>query len=216
MRDAARMPLADFFQRAGRSRGASILVFILLYRLGDSMINSMTTPFLLQNGFSQTDIGVAQGGVGLGATIVGVLAGGAVIARIGVNRSLWVFGVLQAASNLAYLLLAYAGKQYTVMIAAVIVENLCYGLATAALVGFIMSLCNARFSATQYALLSSLVSVGRDVVASPSGSIAAAAGWPSFFMISVAAAAPGMLLLPLFAPWNGAKIVAETVSTEPY
>ena len=99
MNEAIRMPLADFFARSGTGRGVWILAFILLYRLGDSMINNMTTPFLIQAGFSQTDIGLIQGGVGLFATIAGVLAGGVVIARIGINRSLWVFGILQAASN---------------------------------------------------------------------------------------------------------------------
>ena len=200
--EAVRMPLADFFARSGTARGTWILAFILLYRLGDSMINNMTTPFLLQAGFSQTDIGVIQGGVGLLATITGVLAGGLVIARIGINRSLWVFGILQAASNFAYLVLAYVGREYAVMVAAIVIENVCYGLATAALVGFIMSLCNPRFSATQYALLSSLIAVGRDVIASPSGSIAEKLGWPAFFLISIIAAIPGMLLLPLFAPWG--------------
>jgi MFS transporter, PAT family, beta-lactamase induction signal transducer AmpG len=202
IKEAVRMPLADFFARSGTARGTWILAFILLYRLGDSMINNMTTPFLLQAGFSQTDIGVIQGGVGLFATITGVLAGGLVIARIGINRSLWVFGILQAASNFAYLVLAYVGREYAVMVAAIVIENVCYGLATAALVGFIMSLCNPRFSATQYALLSSLIAVGRDVIASPSGSIAEKLGWPAFFLISIIAAIPGMLLLPLFAPWG--------------
>jgi PAT family beta-lactamase induction signal transducer AmpG len=200
--EAARMPLVDFFQRSGTARGISILAFIILYRLGDSMINNMTTPFLLQTGFTQTDIGLIQGGVGLFATIVGVLAGGAAMARLGVSRSLWVFGALQAVSNFAYLLLAFSGPRYGVMVAAIIIENLCYGLATAALVGFIMTLCNPKFSATQYALLSSLVAVGRDVVSAPSGSIAEKTGWPVFFLISVAAALPGLMLLPRFAPWK--------------
>jgi MFS transporter, PAT family, beta-lactamase induction signal transducer AmpG len=202
MNEAIRMPLVDFFYRLGKTRGACVLAFVLLYRLGDSMINNMTTPFLIQAGFSQTDVGVVQGGVGLIATIAGVLAGGAVIAQIGINRSLWVFGILQAASNFAYMVLAYVGRHYQVMVGAIIIENLCYGLATAALVGFIMSLCNPRFSATQYALLSSLVAVGRDVVAAPSGSMAQLMGWPLFFLLSVIAAIPGMMLLPLFAPWR--------------
>ncbi len=205
LREAARMPLVDFFRRAGTSRAACILVFIVLYRLGDSMIGNMTTPFLLQTGFSQTDIGVVQGGLGLFATIAGVLIGGAVISRIGINRALWIFGALQAASNFAYMYLAYVGRHYPSMVATIVVENVCYGLATAALVGFIMSLCNPRFSATQYALLSSLVAVGRDVVAAPSGSLVEMVGWPAFFLISVLAAAPGMLLLPFFAPWKSPK-----------
>jgi PAT family beta-lactamase induction signal transducer AmpG len=202
LHDAAVLPFVDFFHRTGRSQGGYILAFVVVYRLGDSMINNMTTAFLLQTGFTQTDVGVMQGAVGLVATILGVLAGGAVISRAGVNRSLWIFGVLQGASNLAYLVLAYAGRRYAVMAMAIVVENVCYGLATAALVGFVMSLCSPRFSATQYALLSSLIAAGRDVIAAPSGSIAQWVGWPAFFVISVVAAVPGMMLLPFFAPWN--------------
>jgi MFS transporter, PAT family, beta-lactamase induction signal transducer AmpG len=213
LRDAAYMPLVDFFKRTGASQGACILAFVLLYRLGDSMINNMTTPFLLQTGFSKTDVGVMQGAVGIIATIAGVLAGGAAISSVGINRSLWIFGVLQGASNLVYLVLAYAGRQYAVMAIAIVVENVCYGLATAALVGFVMSLCNPRFSATQYALLSSLIAVGRDVIAAPSGSIAQHFGWPAFFVVSIVAALPGMMLLPFFAPWNDS--VRELVEQPP-
>jgi len=202
MNEAVRLPLSDFFSRMGRRRGVWILAFVVLYRLGDAMINNMTTPFLLKLGFSQTDVGIVQGGVGLAATIVGVLAGGAFLSRIGINRSLWVFGFLQAASNFAYLLLAATGRNFPLMVATIIIENFCTGLGTAALVGFLMLLCNPRFSATQYALLSSLVAVGRDVLAAPSGSIALRTGWPLFFFLSVLAAVPGMALLPLFAPWG--------------
>jgi PAT family beta-lactamase induction signal transducer AmpG len=106
-------------------------------------------------------------------------------------------------------MLSYAGRNYSVLVLAVIVENVCYGLATAALVGFIMTLCNPRFSATQYALLSSLIAVGRDVVAAPSGSIAQSFGWPAFFVISVVAALPGMMLLPFFAPLRKATTRTE-------
>jgi MFS transporter, PAT family, beta-lactamase induction signal transducer AmpG len=203
LREAAVMPMLDFFGRLGRNRGIAILAFVVVYRLGDAMVNNMATPFLLRTGFSQTDIGIVQGGIGIFATIVGVLAGGAVIVRIGINRSLWVFGGLQAASNFAYLLLAQAGSNFALMVITVIVENVCYGLATAALVGFIMSICNPQFSATQYALLSSLIAVGRDVVAAPSGLVAEHLGWPGFFWLSIVASLPGMLLLPRFAPWTG-------------
>ena len=142
--------------------------------------------------------------MGLSATILGVLCGGLVVSRAGIYRSLWIFGVLQAASNFAYLLLANAGRNYPLMIAAVNIENFCWGLANAALVGFLMSLCDPRFSATQYALLSSLLAAGRDVLVAPAGSIAQRTGWPVFFLITVAAAVPGMMLLPVFAPWSKA------------
>jgi PAT family beta-lactamase induction signal transducer AmpG len=154
----------------------------------------------LQIGFTQTDIGAMQGGLGLVATIVGLLTGGAVISRIGIVRALWLFGMLQAASNLAYMLLADIGRNYPVMAATIVVENICTGLGTAALVGFITILCNPRFSATQYALLSSLIAVARDIVAAPAGSIAQSTGWPLFFLISFLAAIPGMALLVAIRP----------------
>ncbi|HEY9859226.1 MAG TPA: AmpG family muropeptide MFS transporter [Candidatus Obscuribacterales bacterium] len=208
--DAVRLPFIEFFQRLGVARGALILVFIVLYKLGDALVNNMSTPFLLKTGFTQTDIGAIQGGMGLLATIVGVLAGGAVLSKLGINRSLWVFGGLQAVSNLAYLGLSQVGRDYSFMVVAINIENFCAGLGTAAFVAFLMSLCNQRFSATQFALLSSLMAVSRDILVAPAGGIVEAIGWPLFFTLSLVAALPGLLLLPIFAPWN-AKV--ETVNT---
>jgi PAT family beta-lactamase induction signal transducer AmpG len=194
------LPFQEFFYRESSSKAVVILAFIILYRMSDLLISNMTTPFLLQIGFTQTDIGAMQGGVGLIATIVGLLAGGAVISRIGIVRALWIFGVLQSASNLAYMALANIGRNYPFMAGAIVVENICTGLGTAALIGFITILCNPRFSATQYALLSSLIAVARDIVAAPAGSIAQATGWPLFFLISFLAAIPGMGLLVAIRP----------------
>ncbi len=200
--EAVWLPFQEFFQRSGLVRGILILVFIVLYRLGDALINNMVTPFLLQAGFTQTDIGAIQGGMGLLATIVGVLAGGAALSQLGINRSLWIFGGLQAVSNLAYFWLAQVGHSYPVMVIAINIENFCSGLGTAAFVAFLMSLCNARFSATQFALLSSLMAVSRDILVAPAGGIAQATGWSAFFLLTLVAALPGLLLLPWFAPWN--------------
>ncbi len=203
--DAISLPFVEFFQRSGELRGVLILLFIVLYKLGDALVNNMSTPFLLPKtglGFSQTDIGTIQGGMGLLATIVGTLAGGAILSKIGINRSLWVFGALQAVSNLAYFVLAQVGKNYSMLVLTINIENFCGGLGTAAFVAFLMSLCNPRFSATQYALLSSLMAVSRDILVAPAGTLAKATGWPMFFLISIVAALPGLLLLPVFAPWN--------------
>ncbi|MBD2089425.1 MFS transporter [Microcoleus sp. FACHB-1515] len=200
--DAVKLPFIEFFQRKGVAQGFLILVFIVLYKLGDALVNNMVTPFLLQTGFTQGDIGKIQGGMGLIATIVGALAGGALLSQWGVNRSLWIFGGLQAISNLAYFLLAQAGQNYPMMVVAINIENFCGGLGTAAFVAFLMSLCNQRFSATQYALLSSLMAVSRDILVAPAGGIADRLGWPLFFLLTIAAALPGLLLLPIFAPWN--------------
>jgi PAT family beta-lactamase induction signal transducer AmpG len=212
--DAVILPFREFFQRQGIIQAILILVFITLYKLGDALLSNMTTPFLLQTGFTKTDIGAIQVGMGLIATIVGALAGGSILSTIGINRSLWVFGVLQAVSNLAYLFLAYIGKNYQAMVLAINIEQFCGGLGTAAFVAFLMSLCNQRFSATQYALLSSLMAVSRDILASPGGAIAQSTGWPVFFLITIAAAVPGLLLLPVFAPWNPQPVAVSRPGLE--
>ncbi|MBW4554511.1 MAG: AmpG family muropeptide MFS transporter [Trichormus sp. ATA11-4-KO1] len=196
------LPFGEFFQRQGVVQAFLILLFIVLYKLGDSFVNNMSTPFLLQTGFTQTDIGAIQGGMGLIATIVGTLAGGAFLSKMGLNRSLWLFGALQAVSNLAYYLLAQVGKNYQALVLTINIENFCAGLGTAAFVAFLMNMCNQRFSATQYALLSSFMAVSRDILVAPAGSLAKSTGWPLFFIISMVAAIPGLLLLPFFAPWN--------------
>lgn len=196
------LPFGEFFQRQGVVQAILVLLFIVLYKLGDSFVNNMSTPFLLQTGFTQTDIGAIQGGMGLIATIVGTLSGGVILSKIGLNRSLWLFGALQAVSNLAYYVLANLGQNYQALVLTINIENFCGGLGTAAFVAFLMNMCNQRFSATQYALLSSFMAVSRDILVAPAGSLAKSTGWPLFFIISMVAAIPGLLLLPFFAPWN--------------
>jgi PAT family beta-lactamase induction signal transducer AmpG len=210
--DAIRLPFQEFFQRLGVLRTVLILGFIVLYKLGDALVGNMATPFLLTIGFTKTDVGAIQGGMGLVATIVGALTGGAVLSKIGINRSLWVFGGLQAISNLAYFVLAQMGQNYPFMVTAINIENFCAGLGTAAFVAFLMSLCNQRFSATQFALLSSLMAVSRDILAAPAGGLAKATGWPGFFLISLGVALPGLLLLPFFAPWNAQAVTVAPQS----
>ncbi|MEO1145672.1 MAG: AmpG family muropeptide MFS transporter [Cyanobacteria bacterium J06638_22] len=202
LQEAVVMPFVEFFQRSGVGRALLVLGFIVLYRYGDALVQNMATPFLLQTGFSQTDIGAIQGGMGLLATIVGTLVGGALLSQLGINRSLWVFGGLQALSNIVYLILANLGQNYPFMVLAINVENFCGGLGTAGFVAFLMSLCNARFTATQYALLSSLMAVSRDILVAPAGKLAEQTGWPLFFLITLLAALPGLALLPFFAPWQ--------------
>ena len=192
---AVRDPFVEFVTRLGVGRAFFVLGFIVVYKLGDALVNNMTTPFLLETGFTQTDVGAVQGGMGLFATILGTLAGGALLSRMGILRSLWVFGFFQAASNLVYLALAEAGRNYWLMVVTINFEYFSAGLGTAAFVAFLMSLCNHRFTATQYALLSSLMAVSRDVIASPSGRIAEVAGWPTFFFISFLMALPGLAML---------------------
>jgi MFS transporter, PAT family, beta-lactamase induction signal transducer AmpG len=224
LEQAVVQPFLEFFRRLGWQQALFTLVFIILFKLGDAMVAKMAVPFLGGKGlgFADADIGNIRQGMGLIATIVGTLAGGAVLSQLGINRSLWVFGGLQAISNLGYFALALVGKSYLALILAVNLENFCGGLGTAGFLGFLISLCNPRFSATQFALLSSLMAVGRDFLAGPaSGELAqqliekaplfpsvswlagaAQPGWGLFFLITLAASIPGMALLLLFAPWN--------------
>lgn len=207
--DAVYLPFEEFFRRLGLGAGSLTLLFVLLYKVGDALVGNMATPFLLAMEFTKTDIGAIQGGMGFLATTVGVIGGGLIVTRIGINRSLWIFGGLQALSNLGYFCLATVGKNYSFLVLAINLENLCAGLVTAAFVAYLMSLCNQRFSATQFALLSSLMVVCSIILAAPAGHLAKATGWPGFFLISLIAALPGLLLLPFVAPWNPRPVLPE-------
>ena len=200
--EAVVLPFADFFQRAGVLRALLVLLFIVLYKYSDSLAGSMTTPFLLQAGFSQSEVGAVFLGVGVIATIAGVVVAGATIGKFGINRSLWLFVIFQGLSNLTYYGLSLAGKNHGFMVAAVITENFGLGLVTGAMTAYLMSMCNKRFTATQFALLSSLMAASRDILVAPAGKIAESAGWPSFFLITVAMAIPPLVLLPFIAPWS--------------
>jgi PAT family beta-lactamase induction signal transducer AmpG len=200
--DAVVGPMRDFFGRTGALWGVIILAFILFYQLPDRFALNLATPFLLEVGFSQTEVGVVKGGVGMGATIVGVLAGGALIAYLGINRSVWLFAFLQVGSNLAYWWVAKVGAVRSALVTAMAVENLASGMVTAVFVAFMMSLCSKRFSATQYALLTSLMTVARDFIVAPSGAIAEATGWGTFFLLTMLAGLPAILLLPFVVPWG--------------
>lgn len=201
--DAVRLPFIEFFQRNGSVQAVLVLVFIVIYKLGDSLLKNVATPFLLAKGLNFTEPELAfPNALGIFAVIVGTLAGGALMTKIGINRSLWIFAILQAVGNLAYFALAVVGKNYPLMVAAINIENFCAGLESAAFVAFLMSLCNPAFSATQYALLSSLQAFSRDILTAPAGVWAEATGWSLFFLLTAALALPGLVLLPFFAPWN--------------
>jgi PAT family beta-lactamase induction signal transducer AmpG len=186
-------PLKDYFSRRS---AIMLLLLIILYKLGDAYAGSLTTAFLIKGvGFTPTDVGAINKGLGLVSLIVGAMFGGALMARLGLFRSLLFFGALQAVSNLSFMVLAWIGKSYGMLIFAVAFENLSGGMGTSAFVALLMSMCNQRYSATQYALLSSLAALGRIFIAPTSGFIVSAIGWPSFFFITTLAALPGLGLL---------------------
>jgi len=200
--DAVYLPFKEFWTRLGGQTAAIVLLFILLYRLADALVSNMATPFLLDIGFSKTEIGAVQGTTGFLATTVGVIVGGVILTKIGTGRSLWVFGALQALSNLGYFALALVGKNSLWLLLAINLENFCGGLVTAVFVAYLMGLCHHAFTATQYALLSSLMALGSTLLAAPAGELAKTVGWSTFFLLTLAAAIPGFLMLPLVAPWN--------------
>ena len=186
-------PLKDFFMRDG---AWVMLALIVLYKLGDAFAGSLTTAFLIRGvGFSAAEVGAINKVLGLVATIIGALAGGALMARLGLFRALFVFGILQAVSNLVFLALALLPKSYALMALAVVVENLCGGMGTTAFVALLMALCNVRYSATQFALLSALAAIGRVYVGPASGQMVAAFGWAPFFFSTFLIALPGVALL---------------------
>lgn len=186
-------PMAEFFSRQG---AVWILLLVVLYKLGDAFAGNLTTAFLLTGpGFSATEVGAINKGFGLVATIVGALAGGALMARLRLFRALLLFGALQAITNLGFMLLAASGKNYALMVVVIGAENLCGGMGTAAYVALLMALCDRRFSATQYALLSALSAIGRVYVGPAAGYMVSALGWTPFFFATFVIALPGIVML---------------------
>jgi len=199
MREAVIDPLVEYFSRRD---AVLILIFILLYKVGDTMASAMTTPFYLDIGFSKSEIGAVVKLFGFWATIAGGLAGGIMMLRLGINRSLWIFGFLQAASTAGFALLANVGYSIPLLSAVIAFENLSSGMGTAAYAAFMASITNKKFTATQYALLTSLMGVPRVLASAPTGFLAQNVGWETFFIFCALIAIPGMLLLLKFAPWN--------------
>ena len=210
LREAVIQPFVDFFRRPG---AWTILAFILLYKIGDLMASTMTTPFALEMGFTKTEIAGMIKLFGLGAMILGGIVGAPIMAWLGINRSLWVFGVFQSVSILAFAALAQLGRSYPALALAVSLEYVAWGMGATAISAFMAELTNKRFTATQFALFTSLARVPGVILASPTGIIAAALGWNGFFIFCALSAIPGLLLLFVVAPWNGRR-AAENARAE--
>ena len=203
LKEAAIGPLVDYFSRSG---AVWILAFILLYKIGDQMASAMTMPFYLDIGFSKTEIGAVVKLFGFWATIAGSLFGGVLMLRMGINRSLWIFGFLQALSTAGFAFLAKIGYNVGLLSGVIAFENLSAGMGTAAYVAFMASITNKKFTATQYALLTSLMGIPRVMASAPTGFLAKNIGWEGFFIFCTLIAIPGMLLLFKFAPWNQVRM----------
>lgn len=190
--EAVGLPLQELFARPGIY---GLLSLIVLYKVGDAIAGSLQTAFFIGGlGFSASDVGYVKG-IGIAATLLGALAGGLAMAKLGLVRSLLLFGALQALSNLSFMILAWIGKSYVGLAASIVVENVTGGMGTAAFVALVMSLCDHRFTATQFALLSSLEALGRVFSGRPSAELVALVGWAQFFFLSFLLALPGVWLV---------------------
>ena len=185
-------PLKEFFTRPGV---VGLLALVVLYKVGDAVAASLQTAFLIGGiGFSVSEVGYVKG-LGIGATLIGALAGGVAMAKLGMVRSLLLFGLLQAVSNLGFMWLAWIGKSYVALMTSILVENVTGGMGTVAFVALIMSLCDHRYTATQFALLSSLEALGRVFSGRPSAELVEMVGWAQFFFWSFLIALPGIWLV---------------------
>ena len=202
LREAVVEPFREFVDRKGIDAAALILAFMVLYKLGDNMATALQTPFFLDVGFSMTEVGSIAKIAGLVAVIVGGLAGGVAMIKLGINRALWLFGVVQVVSILGFALLAAVGTNPWLLGFAVAFEYLGVGLGAAALTGFIARTTNPAFAATQFALFTALAAAPRTLANATTGLIVARLGWTNFFLLCTVLAVPGMLLLLKVAPWN--------------
>lgn len=210
-------PFKEFFSR---QNAVALLGLIVLYKLGDAFAGSLTTAFLLKGvGFTLKEVGLINKTIGLAATLFGVFVGGVLMVRLGLFRSLLWFGILQAVTNLLFFGLAMVGQHLPLLVATVFLENFSGGLGTAAFMALVMSLCNARFTATQFALLSSFSAVGRVFVGPAAGYLVESVGWAEFFLWTVVFALPGLLLLwwlrnTIFSYEAGQQAVIEQAVAE--
>ncbi|KAB2968381.1 MAG: AmpG family muropeptide MFS transporter, partial [Thermoanaerobaculia bacterium] len=191
-----------FLGMLARHRALEILAFVLCYKLADNLAQALLRPFLVQMGYDAFDRGVALGTAGAVATSVGALLGGVLTTSLGLGRALWLFGFIQIGSNLGYILVAGSAVNRPLMYGAMFFESFTQGLGTGAFLVLLLRLTEKRFSATQYALLSSLFGIPRLITGPVSGFAADALGWTPFFWLSMLAGIPGLVLLARFVPWG--------------
>jgi PAT family beta-lactamase induction signal transducer AmpG len=186
-------PLKDLLGRPG---ALTLFALVMFYKFGDALAGTLTTAFLIRGvGFTPTDVGVVNKGLGLAALLIGALLGGVLLAKLSLVRALLLFGALQAVSNLSFAWLAWTGKSYPLLVFTVAFENLASGMGTAAFVALVMALCHRSYSATQYALLSAIASLGRILFGPVTGTLVAQFGWGEFFVLTFFAALPGLALV---------------------
>jgi PAT family beta-lactamase induction signal transducer AmpG len=201
LRQAVVAPFAEYLQRRGWSALLLVLGFMFLYKIGDNMATALSTPFYLDMGFSKTQIGLVAKHAALWPAIIGGLLGGVIMIRLGINRSLWLFGVLQVVSILGFAVLATVGPELWVLAAVISFEYLGVGMGTAAFTAFIARETSRTYAATQFALFTALAALPRTFANASTGIIVEQTGWVDFFIICAVLALPGMVLLRWVAPW---------------
>lgn len=202
LRAAVVEPFKEFIGRNGIKSALLILAFIFLYKLGDSMATALATPFYLDMGYSKTEIGLIAKNAGLWPSVIGGLLGGAWMIKLGINRSLWVFGAVQMVAILGFAWLATASHNIPLLGLVIGVEAFGVGLGTAAFVAYIAHTTHPLYTATQFALFTSLAAVPRTFANAATGYMVENLGWFNFYLLCFALAVPGMLLLIKIAPWN--------------
>lgn len=208
--EAVVLPFSEFISRKGFLHAFLILLFVFFYKLGDSMATALATPFYIDLGYDLSTIGIVAKNIGLWSTVVGSLLGGIIMMRIGINKALWLFGLVQMVTIAGFMLLAYAGREHTPSVwlfsLVLLGEYLGVGLGTAAFVSFIAAETNPRFTATQFALLTSLSALPRTFCNASTGFIVDALGWERFFFLCTALALPGLILLFWVAPLKKTRL----------
>ena len=202
LQEAVIEPFREFFSRGG---AWWVLIFILLYKIGDNMAGAMNIPFILKMGFTKQEYFVIVKGIGMFALFGGAFLGGIVMIRLGIANSLWVFGILQAISTACFALLVVVGKNHVLLTGIVTFEFLATGLGQAAYASYMAVQTNKRFTATQYAMMTSLMAIPGTVAAAITGYMAEYLGWSGFYITCALVAIPGMLLLIRIAPWGSSN-----------
>ncbi len=204
-------PLSNFFSRPG---AVWLAFFLFFYKFGDNLSSSMWIPFLVDHGITRAEIGILSKTLGSAAVVIGATAGGALIPKLGLGRSLWIFGVVQGLSSGFYALAsAFDGARWSVYLA-IVGENVAIGLGTPALLTVCLRACEKRLGATQYALLSSIFALGRWATGPPAGMIAEASGYTTLFLYGVVCALPGLLILQVIAPIQQRDVTSPAIPKE--
>jgi PAT family beta-lactamase induction signal transducer AmpG len=192
-------PFREYMSRDG---AIVVLLFVFLFKLGDALGGAMLSPFYVQMGYSNQDIGLIAKTVGLASSLGGLFIGGLVIMKLGIYRSLWFFGILQALSTAGFALITFVGPEKWALAATVIFEDVSAGMGNAAFVAFIASVCNRRYTATQFAILSSVATLGRTFFSGFSGDMVKSLDWANFFFACGLIALPGLFMLFLMRKYQ--------------